>query len=394
MKLGFYRTTTSARALMMLTVDIIGYLCLFPYVIFRRLKGRAFRPESVLRIAVFRIDGIGDLILSGPALKALRSAYPKAHITLFVNEWSNGLTGLLTGPDEIVELKAPLFKAFKGAIRWREFLAEIRMLMEIGRLKSFDLAVDMRGDFLSIVTAWWLGAKWLAARSSRGGGFLLTHAIFQADEGKISEVDLNIDFISLLTCKIFTREKAKLKPIPDAVRLSMLQKMPPDVDIDYICLAVSAPYESRCYPVDKWVEVIKLIRKEYDKPILILGAHGDFKKCEYIAVRTGNKIYNMAGKLSLVESAACINGARLMIGNDGGLIHIASALDRPVIQLFGRENPICFGHYGEHEHVIHKDCPLNPCAESKGCLMPEHWCMDRISPDEVFECAKLHLSVG
>jgi ADP-heptose:LPS heptosyltransferase len=377
---------------MMLGVDVAGYICLFPYVIFRRLKGKLLRPEKVQRIAILRIDGIGDLVLSGPALKAFKSDFPNARITLFVNDWTDGLASLLDGLDEIVELKAPLFKAFKGTLSWRDWLAEKRILKEYGRLGMFDLAVDLRGDFLSIFTAWWLGAERLASRSSRGGGFLLTNVIHQPDEGKISEVDLNTWFVRRLSGKTATAEKARLKPPPEEKVRSMIKKMPPDGGDDYICLSVSAPYESRRYPADKWIEVIKLIRKEYDRPILILGGQADFERCEHVATRAGDKVFNMAGKFSLLETAACISGARLMIGIDGGLIHIASALDRPVIQLFGRENPVCFGHYDINEHVIHKSCQFNPCAESMKCMLPQSFCMDRISPDEIYENARPYLS--
>ena len=389
-KLGYYRTTTLLRALLMLSVDIAGYVFLFPYVLFCRFKGLGFRSGVVSSIAVFRLDGIGDLVLSGPALKALRSAFPNAHITLFVNEWSAGLAELIDGPDSVIALKAPLFKAFKGTMKFGDVLDERRMLKAISKTRGFDLAIDLRGDFLSILTAWWLGARWLASRASRGGGFLLTNVISQPEEGRIREINLNINFVALLTGSKFVSEKARLKTMSDKIRKSMLEKMPQGVGEDYICLAVAAPYESRCYPVDKWGEVIRLIRKDFKKPILILGAAGDFEKCEYVANKAGVQVFNVAGKLTIVESAACIAGARMMIGNDGGLIHIASAFDRPVVQLFGPADPVCFGHHDEHEYVIHKECPYNPCPETK-CITPETWCMNRINPAEVYQVAAPYL---
>jgi heptosyltransferase II len=390
-KLGRYRTTTTFRALLMLSVDVLGYLFLHPYVIYRRFKGAAFQTENVLRIAVFRLDGIGDLVLSGPALRGLRTSFPKAHITLFVNDWSVGLAELLEGPDEIVALMAPLFKSFKGAARLKDIWMERNVLKKIGKKKRFDLAIDLRGDFLSILSAWWLGAKWFASRSSRGGGFLLTNVISQPNEGRMSEVDLNTEFVVLLTGQSLEKEKARLRPIPDSVRQSLISKMPASVGKDYLCMAVSAPYESRCYPIKEWIKVIELIQETYDKPILILGGQNDRERCASVADLADENVHSLAGQLSMVESIACIAGSRLVIGNDGGLIHVASALNRPVIQLFGPDDPVCFGHYGEHEHIIHKHCPCNPCAQNTGCRIPENWCMARIDPTEIADIAKQYL---
>ncbi len=389
-KLGLYRTTTVKRAIMMLTVDIFGYVILFPYVVSRRLKGLAFNPQKALRIAVFRLDGIGDLILSEPALKGLRATFPNANIYLFVNKWAVDLAELLTGYDEIIPLDAPMFKAFKGKMDWFAVFEERRIVKRLGRLEQFDLAIDLRGDILSIITAYWLNAQFLVSRASRAGGFLLTNVIRQVKEGNTSESKLNLNFVEHLSEKNFHHEKPKLTLYPESIEQGALHKFLIDIEDNYICLAVAAPYETRCYPIDKWIEVIRLIRWKYQGSIVILGAKEDFERCDSIASRAGQNTFNVAGKFTLKESIYCIAGAQMFIGNDGALIHIASALNLPVVQLFGPADPVCFGHYDQYEHVIHKECPYNPCDENH-CRVPQNWCMDRIMPKEVFEAALPYL---
>ena len=392
-KLGFYRTTTVKRAFIMLAVDILGYVLLFPYVVFRRKKGMTFDPQKATRIAVFRLDGIGDLIMSEPALKALRAVFPNAHICLFVNKWTDSIAELFSGHDEIMQLDAPMFNAFKGKLDWSDVLKERRVIRRLGRSQPFDFAIDLRGDILSIITAYWLGAQWLVSRASRAGGFLLTNVIRQLEEGNISESKLNQNFVGHLSGSKIKHEKAVLKLLPESRKQEFLNKFLMQTGKDYICLVVAAPYEARCYPVDKWVEVIELIRREYNGPIVILGAEEDFERCESVVCRAGKNVYNVAGKFSLMESVNCIAGARVLIGNDGGLIHIASAVNLPVVQLFGPADSVCFGHHGKHEHVIHKECPYNPCNETH-CRIPQNWCMDRITPEEIFETALPYLRVS
>jgi ADP-heptose:LPS heptosyltransferase len=374
----------------MLITDVVGYICLFPYVIARRLKGRRFDPEKVSRIAVFRLDGIGDLVLSGPALRALRAAFPKAGVSLFVNKWSAGLADLLDGVDEVIAFEAPMFSAFKGKTDWSALFRERKILRRRGKAGPFDLAIDLRGDFLSIVEAHWLGATWLISRASRGGGFLLTNVVSQPEEGAISEVKLDLEFIERLAGKKFDIENPRLKPVPESAKGERLRTLLQVIGTDYICLAVCAPYDIRCYPTDKWVEAIALIRQKYDGPMVILGGQNDFLRCESVASRAGGKMYNAAGKLTLPETVSCIAGCRLFIGNDGGLIHIASATGRPLVQLFGPADPVCFGHYGPNEHVIQKPCPYNPCAQTS-CLVPDNWCMAQITPGEIMDAARRYL---
>lgn len=378
------------RAIMMLVTDVIGYVLFFPYVIIRRFRGLSFDPEKVLRIAVFRLDGIGDLILSEPALEAIRSSFPKAYIVLFVNRWASGLSEILPGHDKIVSLDAPMFKAFKEKFDWLAVLEERRVMKRLGRSEQYDLAIDLRGDILSILSAYWIGARWLVSRASRAGGFLLTNVIRQQDEGKISESELNLNFVEHLTGRKFNHKNPTLKLAANYSKQGVIEKFLAEIGSDYVCLAVSAPYETRCYPVEKWVEVIRLIQQKYKKPLVILGAEEDFERCESIARQIKKNIYNMAGKFSLMESAICISGARLLIGNDGGLIHIASAFNLPVVQLFGPSNSLCFGHFNLKEHVIHKECSHNPCNENF-CKDLQNWCMNQIMPNEIFETASPYL---
>jgi len=382
-KLGLYRTTTRTRALMMLAVDAFGYGLLGPWTLLRWWHGRRYNPESVRRIAVLRPDGIGDLVLSSPSIQALKRAFPGAEITLLVNQWARGIAEMIPGVDEIVYLEAPFFSAFKKKAHMRDILRERKRLKAIGASKRFDLALDLRGDFFSILQAFWLNARWLMARPSRAGGFLLTHRVVQPEEGRVSEIELNKDFVVIVSRSRMENDGADtpvLRLGPKVYKPDCLKAL----GNDYLCLAVAAPYATRCYPPQLWLRLLKLIRTRYEHPIAILGSPGEREYCHRIAEKAGSMVYNLAGRLTLAQSAACIAECRAFIGNDGGLIHIASAFRRPLIQLFGPASSRCFGHFGENEYVLQKECPYNPCAEPS-CKNPHNWCMARIDPNEIMD---------
>ncbi len=388
-KLGLYRTTTRTRALMMLAVDVCGYGVLWPWTLWRWWRGRRYHPQKVRRIAVVRPDGIGDLVLSAACIGSLKEFFPTAEVTLFVNQWSRGIAEMIPGVDKIVYLDAPFFSAFKHKLRIQEIFQERKRLKAIGAGKEFDLALDLRGDFFSILQAFWLKASYLMARPSRAGGFLLTHRVVQPQEGRVSEIELNNDFVRIVSC---SPESQTANTRPTLTLTPEISK--PDclsaIGDDYLCLAVAAPYATRCYPPHLWLRLIRLIRSEYYKPMVLLGAAGEREYCQRIADQAGPSVHNLAGKLTLAQSAACIADCRMFIGSDGGLIHIASAFRRPLIQLFGPASSTCFGHFGENEYVLQEECLYNPCAEPH-CRNLPNWCMEQIAPEKIFDVARKYL---
>ena len=112
-KLG-YRTTTYLRAMLMGMADVFGYVFVWPFFVGRRLRSRTVSKDSIDSIVVFRLDGIGDLVLSEPAMRALRAQFPNARITLVVNDWGTDIASLFDSVDTVIGLEAPQFKAFKG----------------------------------------------------------------------------------------------------------------------------------------------------------------------------------------------------------------------------------------------------------------------------------------
>jgi hypothetical protein len=94
-----YRTTSYVRALLILASDVAGYGVLFPYWIWRRMVSKRPAADMVRRVALFRLDGVGDLVLSEPAIEAFRRRYRQARITLFVNKWAIDVAELIPWVD-------------------------------------------------------------------------------------------------------------------------------------------------------------------------------------------------------------------------------------------------------------------------------------------------------
>ena len=373
-----YRATTQKRALMMALANAGGYCVFWPLTLLRRLTARPLATGTSIKIAVFRLDGIGDLILSAPSLAFLRELFPDAHITLFVNAWSKGIAELIDGPDETIALDAPFFTAFKESSKFSAIRKEKRFLNRHARDHRYDLVIDLRGDLLSILPASWLRSSTLAARRTRAGGFLLSHVVDQSNEGKISEVDLNVDFIAKLFSVSPKPFPLQLQAVPTEQLSSVFTEALSGFDSGYMTLAVAAPYERRMYPIEKWRSVIQHLRSLTSIPIVILGTAKEKDRCDSVA-QNFEHVTVCAGTFSLEESAECIRRSVLFAGNDGGLSHIAAAYEVPLVQLFGPGSSVAFGHRGDRQIVLQDSCEFNACAEVN-CERPERWCMDHIDP--------------
>ena len=235
-----YRTTTYLRAMLMGMADVFGYVFVWPFLVGRRLRSRTISKDSIDSILVFRLDGIGDLVLSEPAMRALRTQFPEARITLVVNDWGKDLASLFDSVDTVVGLEAPQFKAFKGRGSVAACRRDGETLRRLGA-EGQDLVLDLRGDLLSIWPAHQVRGRMLVSRRSRGGGFLLTRIIDQPEEGTVSEVALNLSFVQ----KLFNGETAaavpRLAPVgPDGLSdggRELIDGLPST----YLVLAVAAP---------------------------------------------------------------------------------------------------------------------------------------------------------
>ncbi|MCB0698181.1 MAG: glycosyltransferase family 9 protein, partial [Chitinophagaceae bacterium] len=161
----------------------------------------------------------------------------------------------------------------------------------------------------------------------------------------------------------------------------------------YVACVIGGSYATKKYPVDKWIEFCK----KCPYPIILLGGPEDRDAGEKIAVTDKVKIYNSCGKFKLNESASLVRYAKVVISNDTGLMHIAAALKKPVISLWGNTVPSMgmFPYYGFNnlqtnvspKSVIIENCNINcrPCSKIgyDSCPKKHFKCMNDVDNEVV-----------
>jgi heptosyltransferase-2 len=159
----------------------------------------------------------------------------------------------------------------------------------------------------------------------------------------------------------------------------------------------SAKHATKCWPQERFKELGIRLSKDYNAKILLFGGSQDKEKCSSIAhaINSSGKegsATDLSGELSLLESAIAMEACTLIVTNDSGLMHIATAMKKKVVAVFGptvRE----FGFFpvGNEQIVLErKDLYCRPCSHIGGKTCPEgHFrCMKEISIEEVAEAVQ------
>lgn len=161
----------------------------------------------------------------------------------------------------------------------------------------------------------------------------------------------------------------------------------------YIALAPSAAFALKRWPVSHWKALIELILKEHPSVnIVTLGGKEDLFINEFTLINP-QRIFNFAGKLTLLQSSAVVSKSLMLIANDTGLLHVGEQLGHPSIALMGPA-PFGFPSRTDSTRILELNLHCRPCSKhGQGpCYNPNfHLCMVGITPEMVFKEAQLLL---
>jgi heptosyltransferase-2 len=297
------------------------------------------------RILVIQTAFLGDVILASPVWENLHAAYPHAQIDVVVKK---GNESLLTAHPFLHQVFI-FDKSHKVKNLWN--------LGKTLRSHQYDLVINLQRFASS-------GILTLLARGKETRGFeknplsLFFTKRFKHDmKPNWHEVDRNLRLISdLVTAPI---RRPQLYPRKEDLNsIQIYQEVP------YYCLAPTSVWFTKQAPQEIWLELIDKLSQTKDQ-IFLLGAPSDRAYLDEIVNKTGSSlVINLAGKLSLLQSAALMAGAKHNYVNDSGPLHLASASNAPVSAFFCSTVPeFGFGPLSENAAIIEvKDLACRPCG--------------------------------
>lgn len=370
-----------------LLIDIIGYFIVNLIRFFRRPGEISY---SIKKILVFKLDHIGDVLMTTPALNTLKSRYPEASLTIVVGSWSRDILKDNPDVDEILLYDAYWFnrninKKFNIRKTW-DFIKELRK-------RRFDIFYSLRGDFIGILMGSLLKIPVRIGFNNGGGGFLLTRPITPIEN--IHQVEQFLYAVGDNDTKSRSQKNKTMRIIisePERRFRDAFLKQYNGKNGRFVGFHIGAGYPSKLWTPEKYGILIKRLYDEFGIHSILVGGEEDraiAKKIESI-IRNTDSI-DCIGKANIKETAALIEKCRLFIGNDSALVHIAAAIGIPVIVIFSAaNNPINWKPFGSDIACITKDVQCKHC-EKFDCI--DSKCTRMITVDEVYEKAKEILSL-
>lgn len=348
---------------------------------------------SVREVLVLRLDRIGDLIMSLPALYDLRRALPQAHIRLAVGAWSESLAK--GAPvDEVLVWSAPwVGRPSEGASPIGELLRRARAL----RAARLDLAIDLQGDVRASLLMWRSGARARVGYANTGGAYLLSHVV-PLDE-RVSWVEQNRRAVAVAVGPGdgAARFDALSQADRDFVK-NLLQNLHLEEKRPLVGLHPSGGRPVKQWPVERWAEVGSRLQQKLGATLLVTGTQADGPLAAALAKAMPKKPVDLTGRLSVRETLALIAGLDLFLSSDTGPMHMACAVDTPSVSVFGPSDSARYfsggdGRSGSRHVVVKPELWCSPCnlirkppQECAGEEPPE--CLRLVSVDAVYSEAE------
>lgn len=342
------------------------------------LKHREFE-----RILIIKPSSFGDVIHALPVLHGLRRRYPHARISWLV---ANSCAGLLEGQPELDEIIR--FDRRRYGMLGRNPWATWEFARFVGELRArrFDLIVDLQGLFRSGFFAMVTGARTRVgfANARELGWMFYSHRVNVPDP-ELHAIERNYLFAAMLgfadvpiAFNLTVQAEAK------AAVHQLLGQHGWNTGRPYLVVGPGTRWETKQWPAEHFAAAISRIANETGLPCVLTGMAEERDIAERVAVATSAKTINLAGKTTLPEMIALIADAKAVLMHDSGPMHLATALGKPMVAIYGPTSPARTGPYGRGETVARLDLPCSPCYLKRVSECPyEHRCMRDLRPEGV-----------
>jgi len=332
-----------------------------------------------MNILIVKLSAIGDVIHTLPSLQAIRELYPAAHITWVVEEAAADLIKNHPSLDKVLisRRKSWLKDLHSGNIR--HSLREIGFFLKELRQRPYDLVIDFHGLLKSALLVFLSrGKRKLGYASMQELSGLFYNEKIPEDMDKHA-VDRYLDFPRYLGAKSAAAQFVLPADESAGERIKLLLHQQSLTEKNFIAVNPVAYWETKLWDDEKFAALADLIVSRLHIDVVFTGT--EKKSLERIVRRMKSSAVNLGGETSLPELACLYQKARLVITTDSGPMHLAAAVNTPVIALFGPTDPQRTGPYGFGHTIIRTALPCSPCFLKK---CPTTKCMRDITPARVF----------
>jgi heptosyltransferase-2 len=332
-------------------------------------------PRNQTKIVIRATNWLGDAVMSLPAVRAVREAFPGAHLTVLARA-------------SVADLYAR-----EGAIDAVMLHAGDRRHAAAGmRRESFDCAILLPNSFDAALAAWMARIPRRIGYRRDGRGWLLTEAIPPPEPGEIPRHE-RFYYLELLRRAGIIHEYPACADIRldggAAARAAGVEALRGagllERDAAVIGVSPGAAYgDAKRWLPERFAETAARVARAHAAAVALFGAQAERELCASLAeaIRAdGVSVCNFAGLTTLGQFIDLAAACRLFLTNDSGAMHVASALGVPTVTVFGATDDTTTGPTGARARVVREQVECSPCL-LRACPI-DHRCMTRVTTDRV-----------
>ncbi|MBW4690986.1 MAG: lipopolysaccharide heptosyltransferase II [Lyngbya sp. HA4199-MV5] len=343
--------------------------------------------QQAKRILCIRLDAIGDVLMTTPAIKALKQTGDR-HITLLTSRSGAEVAALVPEIDAVMTYDPPWMKATAPRLNSQPELAMVETLRE----GNFDAAVIFtvfsQNPLPSALLCYLADIPLRLAHCHENPYQLLTHWVLDPEpsSGIRHEVRRQLDLVAQAGCRIQDERLSLKVPAHHYQQVfNHLSRLGLQAEQPWVVIHPGATALSRRYPAESFAAVARRLVLDANCQVVFTGTEPERSLVESIQATMGAASFSLVGELDLADMSALLAIAPLLIANNTGPAHLAAAVGTPVVDLYALTNPQ-HTPWGVPHRVLFHDVPCKFCYKS---LCPEghHHCLQLVTPDAVFKAA-------
>jgi ADP-heptose:LPS heptosyltransferase len=361
------------------------------------------RPEgwqSVDRVLVVRLDNVGDVVMLGPALRALRDTLPGVSLTLLASPAGSQVAPLLPWLDDVLVQRASWQQlAGTGTLAYPAGQTESRpnvgvqqdlALVERLRSRKFDAAVIFtsfaQSPYPPAYACYMAGIPIRLGQSKEFGGMVLSQWVKPLPD-ETHQAERNMHLLEAAGFAIPDRSLAiHVRENVQAAADGLLRQVGVDPLAPFVALAPGASAAARRYTPDRYAVVAQRLAARTGWPVVVLGSSREGALAQPIlSAGAPYGVRSLVGETTVPEMAGVIRRAALLLANDSGPMHLGDALGRPMVILYaGTEHESQWRPRRAPHRLLRRPTPCAPCYAFHCPFGGE--CLD-IPAEEVVEAA-------
>lgn len=350
-------------------------------------QGTILDKDSIKKILVTRMQGMGDVVCFIPTLRELRRNFPDAKITI--------LTGRSSGKDLAEDCPFVDEILFYDVDKKSGILEKARFIMSL-RQKKFDLIIASSQEVGFALKAFLSGAKYRVGfkeyiinnvNSRDRFSFLNTISVVAGEQEH--EIEANLKLLEVMNLEI---KDSGLDIWIKEENIRYVKEMFERYHLTgkkIVAINTTSNRRVKNWPEDRYVTLLRYLVEKKDLRVILIGGADAIGLNRHISELVGDGLTDLTGKTTIGQLIALLSMCYLFIGNDSGPMNIAAAVGIPVVVLFGPGDRIRFRPYTSRCIVINKDVDCAPCNKQ---ICDSMKCMRDITVGEVIEAIEYFIS--